>query len=76
MFNPSLKEKEVKIVCWAKSFLFIHSDNDPYCPLEHAEYLSNELNGELKVMPGQKHFSEETDHKYSTFPLLKDILLN
>lgn len=53
----------------------MHSDNDPYCPLEHAEYLSNELNGEFKVIFGQKHFSEKTDPKYSTFPLLKNILL-
>ncbi len=65
-----------KIKQRSKSFVFIHSDNDPYCPLDHAEYLSNELGGELKVIPGQKHFSEETDPKYSTFPLLKDILLN
>ena len=66
----------LKIKKQSKSFLFIHSDNDPYCPLEHAKYLSNKLEGELKVIPGQKHFSEETDPKYPTFPLLKAILLN
>lgn len=45
-------------------------------PLEHAEYLAKELGGELKVIPGQKHFSRETDPKYTTFPLLKELLLN
>ena len=64
-----------KIKQRSKSFVFIHSDNDPYCPLDHAEYLCKELSGELKVLPGQKHFSEETDPRYTTFPLLKDILL-
>src|SRR5690606_650664 len=29
-----------KIKTKSKNFIFIHSDNDPYCPLEHAEYLS------------------------------------
>jgi predicted alpha/beta hydrolase family esterase len=29
----------------ANKFVFIHSDNDPYCPLEHAQYLSKEVGG-------------------------------
>lgn len=41
----------------SKKFIFIHSDNDPYCPLEHAEYLSNQLEGELLVLKGQGYFS-------------------
>lgn len=58
------------------SFLLIHSDNDPYCPLEHAEYLADKLEGVLRIESGQKHFSEETDPKYTSFPLLKSLLLN
>jgi predicted alpha/beta hydrolase family esterase len=58
------------------NFLLIHSDNDPYCPLEHAQYLAKELDGTLRLEPGQKHFSEETDPKYISFPLLKSILLD
>lgn len=27
----------------AKEFIFIHSDNDPYCPLDHAQYLTEKL---------------------------------
>ncbi|MCL5438657.1 MAG: alpha/beta hydrolase [Patescibacteria group bacterium] len=41
----------------AKEFVFIHSDNDPYCPLEHAKYLSKQLGGKLIVKKGQGHFS-------------------
>jgi len=46
-----------KIKKHAKQFVFIHSDNDPYCPLEHAEYLSQKLNGKLILVKGQGHFS-------------------
>lgn len=60
----------------AQSFLFIHSDDDPYCPLDHAKYLSEKLHGKLMVIPGQKHFSVETDEKYIKFPLLAEILLD
>jgi uncharacterized protein len=56
-------------------FVFLHSDDDPYCPLEHAKYLADKLDGELIVQPGQKHFSEETDPKYTTFPFLLDLVL-
>lgn len=48
-----------KIKRHAKEFIFIHSDNDPYCPLEHAEYLSQKLNGKLVLIKGQGHFSGE-----------------
>lgn len=48
-----------KIKKQARQFIFIHSDNDPYCPLENAEYLSQKLNGKLIVIKGQGHFSGE-----------------
>lgn len=59
----------------AGQFTFFHSNDDPYCPLDHAEYLAQQLGGELHIHPGQKHFSAETDPKYTTFPLLKEWLL-
>ncbi len=46
-----------KIKKHAKEFIFIHSDNDPYCPLDHAKYLAEKLNSELIVEKGQGHFS-------------------
>lgn len=48
-----------KIKKHAKDFIFIHSDNDPYCPLEHAEYLSQKVGGRLILIKGQGHFSGE-----------------
>ena len=51
----SLKELFVKpfdfekIKKHSKEFIFIHSDNDPYCPLDHAKYLAEKLNGKLII---------------------------
>ena len=60
----------------AKKFVFIHSDNDPYCPLEHAKYLSEKLGGELIVKSGQFHFSVGTaGDKYKAFPYLLEKIL-
>ena len=65
-----------KIKTKAKNFIFIHSDDDPYCPLEHAQYLSEKLNGELIVIKGQKHFSVGTyGEDYKKFPYLRDLIL-
>lgn len=66
-----LKEK-------AKKFIFFHSDDDPFCPLDHAKYLSEKTDGELIIIPGQKHFSISTfGEKYKEFPeLLEKIKEN
>ncbi len=63
-----------KIKKHAKKFIFIHSDNDPYCPLEHAQYLSKQLGGELIVKKGQGHFNLEKGSEYKEFPLLLEII--
>ncbi len=64
-----------KIKKHAKRFIFIHSDNDPYVPVEHAQYLSQQLGGKLLVLSGQKHFSISTSGpQYNEFPFLLDIL--
>ena len=59
----------------AKKIIFIHSDNDPYCPLDHAEYLSKKLDAELIIKKGQKHFSTSTyGEKYKEFPFLLKLI--
>lgn len=73
LFEHPLDFKTIKERC--ESFLLIHSDNDPYCPISHARYLADKLDGTLRIELGQKHFSKETDPKYTTFPLLRSILL-
>lgn len=64
-----------KIKKQAKRFIFVHSDDDPYCPLAHAEYLAEKLNGELIVKKGQKHFSVSSfGPEYRQVPFLLDLL--
>lgn len=59
----------------ARRIVLIHSDNDPYCPLEHAQYLANQLEAELILMPGEAHFSISTaGEEYNEFPKLLEIL--
>jgi len=60
----------------ARKFIFIHSDNDPYCPMDHAEYLADKLGGMLIKKKGQKHFSIGTMGKsYEQFPFLLHLIL-
>jgi len=58
----------------SKRFVFIHSDDDPYCPLEHAKYLSEKLEGELIILNNQGHFNLEKGPEYKKFPFLLEIL--
>ncbi len=60
----------------AKKLIFIHSDNDPYVPLDQVKYLSEKLNGELLVKERQGHFNLEMGEKYKQFPLLLELLDN
>jgi len=65
-----------KIKQQARKFVFIHSDNDPYCPLEHAQYLHHKLGGDLVVLSDQKHFSTSTyGKKYRQFDFLGHLIL-
>lgn len=62
----------------SRKFVFFHSDDDPYCPLDHAKYLSEKMGGELVIISGQKHFSVSTSGEgYREFPeLLEKIKEN
>ncbi|MBW7955512.1 alpha/beta hydrolase [Patescibacteria group bacterium] len=61
----------------AKHFVFLHSDNDPHCPLTGAQYLHQQLGGELILLPDQFHFSVGTaGEKYRQFPYLLDLILS
>jgi predicted alpha/beta hydrolase family esterase len=59
----------------AQRFVFIHSDNDPYCPLEHAQFLATKIDGKLIIKEGQKHFSVGTfGEEYKKFPFLLELI--
>jgi len=51
-----------------KYFYVIHSDNDPYVPLERANELAKNLGTSVILVKGGKHFQDESGFK--TFGLL------
>lgn len=60
-----------KIKSKSRTWYFIHSNNDPYCPLEHAKYLHEKIGGDLIILSGQKHFSVGSfGESYRQFPYL------
>ncbi len=63
-----------KIKKHANRFIFIHSNDDPYCPIEQAQFLSEKVSGEFIMVPGQKHFSYHLDPKYKRFPKLIELI--
>lgn len=56
----------------AENLLFVHGDNDPYCPLEQAKWLAKQLESEVVVIPNGGHLG--TDAGYTNFPQLMEIL--
>lgn len=63
-----------KIRTKADKFIFIHSDNDPYVPLKHAQYLAEQVGGKLIVESGQGHFNTELSGEYEAFPKLLEFI--
>lgn len=58
----------------AKHFIFIHSEDDPYCPIEQAEELHDKIGGEFIRFEGMKHFGVKLDSRFTKFPELLDII--
>ena len=55
----------------ADKLAFLHSDDDPYCPLEQAEYLAEELNAPLTVVHEGHHLGAKFNIE---FPELWEII--
>ena len=72
LFPKPFDFEKLKSSC--KKFIFIHSDNDPYCPPQDAEYLSKMLGGELKIQKKQGHFNLEVGPQYKQFPYLLGLI--
>ncbi len=72
MFNTPLNFQEAKL--HATRLLFVHGDDDPWCPLEGAKHLAELTDAELVVVPRGKHFSTSLDPAYTEFPKLLQIL--
>ena len=58
----------------AKQFIFIHSEDDPYCPIEQAEELHEKLGGEFIRFKDKGHFSRHLDPQFVKFPELLEII--
>jgi len=56
------------------NYLFIHSDDDPYCPLDHPKFFAKKLDAKLEILPGQGHFNLEKSSSYKEFPRLLEFI--
>jgi predicted alpha/beta hydrolase family esterase len=72
LFVEPLDFEAIKKHC--ANLVFIHSDNDPYCPIAHAEYLAEQTGGKLITFEGQGHFNTELSPQYGQFPQLLNII--
>lgn len=64
-----------KIKKSAKTFYFIHSDNDPYeCGQENGEIMQENLGGSLIIKSGEGHFNLEKGPQYKQFPFLLELI--
>lgn len=73
LHNIKIDYNDVKQKC--NNFIFLHSDNDPYAPLEEAQELAAKLGGKLIVIKGQGHFNLYASPKYNKFPKLLAVAL-
>lgn len=73
LFSEPFDFEKIKIK--SRLWYVIHSDDDPYVPLEHAQYLHQHIGGDLIVLAGQKHFSVSTfGEDYCQFPFLYHLI--
>lgn len=57
-----------------KKLVFVHSDNDPYVPLEQAQHVADSCKAQLIMISGQGHFNLEQSPDYKEFPRLLGII--
>lgn len=50
----------------------LHGDNDPYVPQTHAEFLQDQIGGELFIIPNGGHLNAEFN--YTKFEMLWDLI--
>lgn len=58
----------------SQQFIFIHSEDDPYCPIVQAEYLCEKLEGSFNRFDEMGHFSLKLDPRFNRFPELFEII--
>jgi predicted alpha/beta hydrolase family esterase len=58
----------------ADSLAFLHSDDDPYCPLEQAEFLAAELDSPLRILYGAGHISGDMTELPELWDMIEEKL--
>lgn len=56
----------------ADKLAFLHSDNDPFCPLEQAEYLAGQLDTPIAVLHGAGHIGRGFKEKPEIWEIIRD----
>lgn len=72
LFDVPLKFEVIRAK--AQKLLFVHSDDDPYVPLEQAQFVADKCHAEMVVVSGQGHFNLEQSNAYREFPKLVELL--
>jgi hypothetical protein len=62
-FKTPINYRSIKSHC--PKFISIHSDNDPFVALKHADVLNKKLDAEIIVKQNMGHFSGEVDDEQS-----------
>jgi len=70
-FTAPILWDEIKTHC--KKFVAIHSDNDPYVPLEQGNVFKEKLGAELIIEHNMKHYSAEDG--ITELPIALEVLL-
>lgn len=58
----------------ADKFLFVHSEDDDISPINQAEYLCAQVDGELIRFQNQRHFTVRQNPDFIQFPALLEII--
>ena len=58
----------------ADALAFLHSDNDPYCPLEQAQFLAEQLDAPITIIPGAGHIGRGFKEKPEIWNIIEPEL--
>lgn len=73
LFNEPFNFESIKTK--AHQFIFVHSNDDPICPIEQAQELHAKLGGEFVLIPNAQHFSTtRSGSRFKKFPELLEII--